>query len=222
MREIVEQGRIAELGFVEAGDEERPDRHAGAVRLRRPAQGRGQPARAYLACPLSGRDFHASPLVRVFVFACASSRPLLRRVRRRLRRRYRDCGKARCSTSRRTPKTGKIIATFPKPDPDGVSARYIYLTQLETGLGSAPHGLDSAPRAIHAFWCSAGSARRSPRRSKKQVRRVERHPDEQRRRCAASRPRPCGWATWSRICRTARTRSISPVSSPATISAFRA
>src|SRR5690348_31857 len=40
------------------------------------------------------------------------------------------------------PKTGKIIATLPKPGPDGVSARYIYLTQLETGLGSAPTQLD--------------------------------------------------------------------------------
>ena len=42
------------------------------------------------------------------------------------------------------PLTGKIVATFPKPDADGVSARYIYLTQLETGLGSAPIGLDRA------------------------------------------------------------------------------
>ena len=40
--------------------------------------------------------------------------------------------------------TGKIVATFPKPGPDGVSARYIYLTQLGTGLGSAPIGLDRA------------------------------------------------------------------------------
>lgn len=39
-------------------------------------------------------------------------------------------------------KTGKIIATFPKPGFDGVSARYIYITQLETGLGSAPTQLD--------------------------------------------------------------------------------
>jgi len=39
-------------------------------------------------------------------------------------------------------KTGKIIATFPKPAADGVSARYIYITQLETGLGSAPTQLD--------------------------------------------------------------------------------
>src|SRR5947209_18728177 len=39
-------------------------------------------------------------------------------------------------------KTGKIIATFPKPGPDGVSARYIYISQLESGLGSAPTQLD--------------------------------------------------------------------------------
>jgi len=42
------------------------------------------------------------------------------------------------------PLTGKIIATFPKPDANGISARYIYLTQLGTGLGSAPIGLDRA------------------------------------------------------------------------------
>lgn len=42
------------------------------------------------------------------------------------------------------PLTGKIVATFPKPDANGVSARYIYLTQLGTGLGSAPIGLDRA------------------------------------------------------------------------------
>jgi hypothetical protein len=41
-------------------------------------------------------------------------------------------------------RTGKIVATLPKPDADGVSGRYIYLTQLETGLGSAPIGLDRA------------------------------------------------------------------------------
>ena len=39
---------------------------------------------------------------------------------------------------------GKIILTLPKPDAEGVSGRYIYLTQLETGLGSAPIGLDKA------------------------------------------------------------------------------
>ncbi|HEX6219297.1 MAG TPA: zinc-dependent metalloprotease, partial [Sphingomicrobium sp.] len=42
------------------------------------------------------------------------------------------------------PATGKIIATLPKPDADGVSGRFIYLSQLETGLGSAPIGLDKA------------------------------------------------------------------------------
>lgn len=42
------------------------------------------------------------------------------------------------------PESGKIVATFPKPDANGVSARYIYLTQLGTGLGSAPIGLDRA------------------------------------------------------------------------------
>ena len=40
--------------------------------------------------------------------------------------------------------SGKIIATLPKPDAEGVSGRYIYLSQLETGLGSAPIGLDRA------------------------------------------------------------------------------
>ena len=41
-------------------------------------------------------------------------------------------------------RTGKIVATFPKPGADGVSARYIYLTQLESGLGSAQVLLDKA------------------------------------------------------------------------------
>ena len=40
--------------------------------------------------------------------------------------------------------TGKIIATLPKPDAEGISGRFIYLSQLETGLGSAPIGLDKA------------------------------------------------------------------------------
>jgi len=38
--------------------------------------------------------------------------------------------------------TGKIVATLPKPDADGVSGRFIYLVQLETGSGSAPAQLD--------------------------------------------------------------------------------
>ena len=42
--------------------------------------------------------------------------------------------------------SGKIIAAFPKPDAEGFAGRYIYLSQLETGVGSAPIGLDrSAP-----------------------------------------------------------------------------
>ena len=41
-------------------------------------------------------------------------------------------------------KTGKIVATLPKPGADGISARYIYLTQLESGLGSAQVLLDKA------------------------------------------------------------------------------
>ena len=39
-------------------------------------------------------------------------------------------------------KTGKIIATLPKPGADGVAARFIYLTQIEQGLGSAALGFD--------------------------------------------------------------------------------
>lgn len=39
---------------------------------------------------------------------------------------------------------GKIIATLAPPDASGVSVRFIYLTQLETGLGSAPIGIDRA------------------------------------------------------------------------------
>lgn len=38
--------------------------------------------------------------------------------------------------------TGKIIATLSKPDADGISGRFIYLTQLETGTGSAAIQLD--------------------------------------------------------------------------------
>ncbi len=40
--------------------------------------------------------------------------------------------------------TGKIIATFPAPGPDGISARYLYLTQVDDALGSAPIGIDRA------------------------------------------------------------------------------
>ena len=40
------------------------------------------------------------------------------------------------------PLTGKIVATLPKPDAEGISGRFIYLTQLETGSGSAAIQLD--------------------------------------------------------------------------------
>ena len=56
------------------------------------------------------------------------------------------------STVRETPlidvkpdvKSGKIIATLPKPNAEGVSGRFIYLSQLEDGLGSASIVLDRA------------------------------------------------------------------------------
>jgi hypothetical protein len=41
-------------------------------------------------------------------------------------------------------KAGRIIATLPAPDSDGVSGRYIYTASLETGLGSPALGLDYA------------------------------------------------------------------------------
>jgi hypothetical protein len=37
---------------------------------------------------------------------------------------------------------GKILLSLPAPDQDGVAGRFIYLTALKTGLGSAPLGLD--------------------------------------------------------------------------------
>jgi hypothetical protein len=39
---------------------------------------------------------------------------------------------------------GKILLLLPPPDTEGISGRFIYLTTLETGLGSAPIGLDHA------------------------------------------------------------------------------
>jgi hypothetical protein len=39
---------------------------------------------------------------------------------------------------------GKVFLVLPPPDAEGISGRYIYLTTLETGLGSAPIGLDRA------------------------------------------------------------------------------
>jgi hypothetical protein len=39
---------------------------------------------------------------------------------------------------------GRILLSLPAPDADGVSGRFIYVAALETGLGSAPIGLDRA------------------------------------------------------------------------------
>ena len=38
--------------------------------------------------------------------------------------------------------TGKIVATFPAPGKDGVAGRYLYVSQIEGGLGSAPLAMD--------------------------------------------------------------------------------
>lgn len=37
---------------------------------------------------------------------------------------------------------GRILLALPAPDREGISGRYLYVTALETGLGSAPIGLD--------------------------------------------------------------------------------
>ncbi len=37
---------------------------------------------------------------------------------------------------------GKIVLTLPKPASDGIAARYVYIAQVETGLGSAAVGVD--------------------------------------------------------------------------------
>src|SRR4051794_12213449 len=39
---------------------------------------------------------------------------------------------------------GRVFLSLPAPDAEGISGRFIYLTSLETGLGSAPIGLDRA------------------------------------------------------------------------------
>jgi hypothetical protein len=39
---------------------------------------------------------------------------------------------------------GRILVALPKADADGVSGRFLYVTALKTGLGSAPVGLDRA------------------------------------------------------------------------------
>ncbi|WP_430422878.1 zinc-dependent metalloprotease [Phenylobacterium sp.] len=39
---------------------------------------------------------------------------------------------------------GRILVSLPAPDRDGVAGRYLYVSALKTGLGSAPVGLDRA------------------------------------------------------------------------------
>src|SRR6478672_9151968 len=39
---------------------------------------------------------------------------------------------------------GRILLSLPAPDAEGISGRFIYVAALETGLGSAPIGLDRA------------------------------------------------------------------------------
>lgn len=39
---------------------------------------------------------------------------------------------------------GRILLSLPAPDAQGISGRYLYVTSLKTGLGSAPVGLDRA------------------------------------------------------------------------------
>src|SRR3546814_7317092 len=41
-------------------------------------------------------------------------------------------------------KEGRILLSLPAPDESGISGRYLYVTALKTGLGSAPVGLDRA------------------------------------------------------------------------------
>ena len=39
---------------------------------------------------------------------------------------------------------GRIILSLPAPDAEGISGRFLYVTALESGLGSASLGLDRA------------------------------------------------------------------------------
>src|SRR6185437_15724012 len=87
------------------------------------------------------------------------------------------------------PLTGKIIATFPKPDANGISARYIYLTQLGTGLGSAPIGLDRASASdtrILVF-------RRIGKKVAAEVENSKFIRTSSTRSTPLSQPRRCGW-----------------------------
>ena len=225
MRQRRRAALVAELGFVEPRDEERAHRHGRAVRRaarRRKARGQAQGAlTSFLPSP--GGSSMRRHLFASSLSLASDCRARARRSVRLRRRPPRQPPSGRCSTSRPTPKTGKIIATLPKPDADGVSGRYIYLTQLETGLGSAPIGLDRAAPS------STPHPRLPPDRQEgrggdrePQVRRLDRQPPTSSTTFATpSPPRPSGWATWSTPSPTARSPSTSPASSPATTSACR-
>ncbi|QJQ33233.1 DUF5117 domain-containing protein [Sphingomonas lacunae] len=52
------------------------------------------------------------------------------------------------------PLNGRVLITLPAPDEQGLSGRYLYTTQLRTGIGSASLGLDRAqfgPTQLLAF-----------------------------------------------------------------------
>ena len=137
----------------------------GSAAPRRKAVDRRRPPT--LASAALREGLHAPSPVRVFTFACAHAlRSRAASMRRRREPSLLQSAEKPLIDVKADAKTGKIIATLPKPGPDGVSARYIYLTQLETGLGSAPIDLDRAPPAAHEFWSSAASAKRSPLRSR--------------------------------------------------------
>ena len=58
---------------------------------------------------------------------------------------------------------GRIVLTLPRPEMNGIAARYIYIAQVETGLGSAAvigsvEAAGPAPLLTVSALSSAGSA----------------------------------------------------------------
>ena len=200
MRQLAEQRVVADLGFVELRAKSERTGIGGAVRL----DARRRKAVDSLRGALSSvRRSPGGTSCAVTCSRLAFARLALRACRARRQRRCARAAAAsrqrRCSTSRPTPKTGKIIATFPKPDADGVSARYIYLTQLETGLGSAPIGLDRAAPQRLAHPGLPPHRQEGRRRGREpQVRRSSGTADEQQAaRDSFADLDHCGWATSS-------------------------
>ena len=92
-------------------------------------------------------------------FACpdrrCSRRPPARWLRPRRRRPPPNAPLLDVKARRQRP--ARSLPRCPSPTPTAISGRYIYLTQLETGLGSAPVGLDkSLASAMPASSSSAG------------------------------------------------------------------